>query len=179
MSENVVKKPLYKAWWFWLVLGIISTLLFGVMCACTDTDTYNADNKSFGDSIVTTSTASEETTTAETTTHIETTAEPTTIPEITEQETTVKQTQTPAPVVDVAPLDEQEDYGYAEDFPVIEEEPVEDKGQNYVLNNNTYKFHYPGCHSAKRIKSHNREDYYGTREELISWGYDPCGNCNP
>ncbi len=177
MSENVNRKPLYKAWWFWLILGIISTLFFGVMGACTDIESYEDDYNSFGDSIVTTSTDLEETTVAETTTHIETTAEPTTIPETTVKKTE-PQTQVPAPVI-VDPVDEQEDYGYAEDFPVIEEEPIEDKGQSYVLNNNTYKFHYPSCSSAKRIKSYNREDFYGTREDVISRGYDPCGNCHP
>ena len=25
----------------------------------------------------------------------------------------------------------------------------------------------------------NREDYHGTREELLAQGYEPCGSCNP
>lgn len=49
----------------------------------------------------------------------------------------------------------------------------------YVLNNNTMKFHYPHCSSAKRIKSSNRSEYTGTRDELINMGYSPCGNCHP
>lgn len=51
--------------------------------------------------------------------------------------------------------------------------------QDYVLNKNTHKFHYTWCKSADKIKETNREDYYGSREDLISQGYSPCGNCNP
>lgn len=50
---------------------------------------------------------------------------------------------------------------------------------DYVLNNNTKKFHLPSCSSADDIKASNREDYYGPREDLIARGYDPCKRCNP
>ena len=50
---------------------------------------------------------------------------------------------------------------------------------DYVLNNNTNKFHLPSCSSADDIKASNREDYYGSREDLIARGYDPCKRCNP
>lgn len=53
------------------------------------------------------------------------------------------------------------------------------QGTHYVLNTNTKKFHYPGCASAKKISEKNRQDFYGTREELIAMGYSPCGNCDP
>lgn len=49
----------------------------------------------------------------------------------------------------------------------------------YVLNTNTYKFHYPSCSSADRIAQGNRKDYTGTRESVIAMGYDPCGRCKP
>ncbi len=52
-------------------------------------------------------------------------------------------------------------------------------GQNYVLNTNTKKFHYPSCSSAKQIKDKNRDEYTGTRDELIAMGYSPCGKCHP
>lgn len=52
-------------------------------------------------------------------------------------------------------------------------------GQNYVLNTNTKKFHYPSCSSAKQIKDKNRDEYTGTRDELIDMGYSPCGRCHP
>ena len=50
---------------------------------------------------------------------------------------------------------------------------------SYVLNNNTHKFHYPGCASAKKISPANREDCNASRDEIIARGYDPCKKCNP
>ena len=52
-------------------------------------------------------------------------------------------------------------------------------GQDYVVNTNTDKFHYPGCASVSQMKDKNRMDFTGTREELIAMGYEPCKNCNP
>ena len=49
----------------------------------------------------------------------------------------------------------------------------------YVLNTNTHKFHVPSCPSVQEIKKKNRKDFYGTREEAIAAGYDPCGRCHP
>lgn len=56
-------------------------------------------------------------------------------------------------------------------------EPMD--GQDYVLNTNTRKFHYPNCDSADRIKPKNRKEYNGAREEVIAMGYEPCKRCNP
>ncbi len=50
---------------------------------------------------------------------------------------------------------------------------------DYVLNNNTKKFHYPSCSSASRISDENKGYFEGTREELINDGYSPCGICKP
>lgn len=52
-------------------------------------------------------------------------------------------------------------------------------GTEYVLNMNTMKFHYPYCSSVSTIRSYNRQDYIGTRADLIAIGYDPCGRCHP
>ena len=51
--------------------------------------------------------------------------------------------------------------------------------QTYILNTNTRKFHLPDCSGAADIKGKNREEYTGTREELTSQGYEPCGRCHP
>ena len=51
--------------------------------------------------------------------------------------------------------------------------------QTYILNTNTHKFHNPDSSGAKDIKEKNREEYTGTREELLSEGYEPCGRCKP
>ena len=50
---------------------------------------------------------------------------------------------------------------------------------SYILNINTMKFHYPSCSSVDSMSAKNKREYEGTREELISSGYDPCGRCHP
>lgn len=49
----------------------------------------------------------------------------------------------------------------------------------YILNTNTHRFHIPGCRSVSQMSERNKEEYHGTREELINKGYSPCGNCHP
>ena len=51
--------------------------------------------------------------------------------------------------------------------------------ERYVLNTNSDKFHLPTCPSVESIKEENRQDYTGTREDLIAQGYSPCGQCKP
>ena len=50
---------------------------------------------------------------------------------------------------------------------------------DYILNTNSKKFHYPDRSCSNNIKAENRKEYSGTREELISEGYSPCGTCKP
>lgn len=61
--------------------------------------------------------------------------------------------------------------------PVQNDSPSE--GTDYIVNTNTGKFHYPSCSSVKKMKESNKMFFTGTRDELISQGYDPCGNCHP
>ena len=76
---------------------------------------------------------------------------------------------------------------YVEKEKVLEIVPTEPEdtqvsrslGQDYVVNTNTDKFHYPGCASVSQMKDKNRMDFTGTRDELIAMGYEPCKNCNP
>lgn len=49
----------------------------------------------------------------------------------------------------------------------------------YVLNTKARKFHEPDCSSVGDIAPDNRQDYEGSREDLIDLGYSPCGNCKP
>lgn len=55
----------------------------------------------------------------------------------------------------------------------------ENNNQEYILNTNTMKFHSPECSSVADISAENREEFVGSREELLSEGYSPCGRCNP
>ncbi|MDO5388166.1 MAG: ComEC/Rec2 family competence protein [Clostridia bacterium] len=50
---------------------------------------------------------------------------------------------------------------------------------SYILNKGTKKFHNADCSSAESISEKNRQEYTGTREELIKTGYAPCGICKP
>lgn len=52
-------------------------------------------------------------------------------------------------------------------------------GTEYILNTNTKKFHYPSCSSVKQMKASNKKEYTGSRDDLITQGYDPCKKCNP
>lgn len=49
----------------------------------------------------------------------------------------------------------------------------------YILNTNTHKFHYPDCSSVSQMKESNKAEFTGTRDELISMDYSPCGRCDP
>lgn len=49
----------------------------------------------------------------------------------------------------------------------------------YVLNTNSMKFHRPDCPSVTDTASYNREEYTGSRQDLIDRGYEPCGGCRP
>ena len=49
----------------------------------------------------------------------------------------------------------------------------------FVLNTSSKKFHKPSCSSISKIKQENKEVYKGSRDALISQGYDLCKKCNP
>lgn len=55
----------------------------------------------------------------------------------------------------------------------------QDSLDEYVLNTNSHRFHYPSCQSAASIAPGNRDVFHGTRDELIQQGYKPCGVCKP
>ena len=54
-----------------------------------------------------------------------------------------------------------------------------EKTADYVLNTKSKKFHNPDCSGVGKIKEENRENFRGTRNDLIQKGYSPCGSCNP
>ena len=58
-------------------------------------------------------------------------------------------------------------------------EPSVESAATYILNTNSMKFHYASCQWAEKISQKNRQEYNGSREELISQGYSPCGSCHP
>ena len=63
--------------------------------------------------------------------------------------------------------------------PEATEAPDDGKIESFVLNTGTKKFHVPDCSSVADIKDLNKENYEGSREELINQGYEACGRCKP
>ncbi len=51
--------------------------------------------------------------------------------------------------------------------------------EDYILNTNTKKFHNPGCRWVKQMKDSNKEEFSGSRADVINKGYSACGTCNP
>lgn len=49
----------------------------------------------------------------------------------------------------------------------------------YILNKGTMKFHKPDCPSVSDMKTKNKKEFKGTREEVTGLGYEPCGRCKP
>lgn len=187
------KKAWYKKWWIWVILGVASyVVLLGLVGACSvglvETEISGTDFTIIEETKATqlaseTKTETkhiEETTIKETQVKTETAVTESKVETVAE-ETYAVDTYYEKPSTDAESyIEEYVEEETEEEYyvPIVEEEP-EDNGRNYVLNNNSYKFHYPSCSSVNRIKSYNREDYFGTRDELISMGYEPCGNCHP
>lgn len=57
----------------------------------------------------------------------------------------------------------------------------EDEGSmgTYILNTSSKKFHLDGCDGAYNMNSRNKKIFEGSRDILISQGYEPCGSCRP
>ena len=130
----------------------------------------------------------EETLPSETTVPVETTAatESTTVPTDSVPETTAAptapETEPPKPTETEPPTEAPTEAPTEPAAPPETEAPPtepEEETHSYVLNTHTNRFHIPSCSDVKRIKPENREDYTGTRENLISQGYKPCGHCHP
>ncbi len=51
--------------------------------------------------------------------------------------------------------------------------------QDFVLNTSSKKFHLPDCSGLSQMKEENKKEYEGTREMLLTQGYEPCKSCNP
>ena len=74
------------------------------------------------------------------------------------------------------------DYATGESWPEGTEQPDAGQsgaGQHYVLNTSSMKFHLPDCPGVSNMSEQNKQDYTGSREELIAQGYSPCGTCDP
>ena len=76
------------------------------------------------------------------------------------------------------------DYATGESWREQQEAPAQAEQESaeeatYVVNTNTGKFHLPGCRSVRQMKDANKKEVTATRDDLLTQGYEPCGNCNP
>ncbi len=89
----------------------------------------------------------------------------------------------PGVMIDYSDGDNVLDEGYFEKQEISKEEaqtPKKTDAENeFVLNINSKKFHLPTCASVDTIKEKNKKEYTGSRDELVSAGYKPCGACKP
>lgn len=161
------KKPFYKRWWFWALLLV---LFFGGPKGSEDSTTETKP-------VETTSAIGETASVPELDTVA--TAEPAAVTDpVIEPESSAEPTEEVTPIAAVIPVPTEETTIPTE-APETEPAETEDKSIHYVLNTNTKKFHYEGCRSEKQIKEKNREDFYGTRDEVIARKFEPCGICHP
>lgn len=63
--------------------------------------------------------------------------------------------------------------------PSKEEKGTDDTSGQYVLNTNTKRFHLPSCSGVAETKEENKEEFAGSRNDLLGRGYEPCGRCKP
>ena len=72
------------------------------------------------------------------------------------------------------------DYATGESWPDGEKAPTASESTTmYVVNLSSEKFHEATCGSAEKLADDNRLEYFGSREDLIAQGYEPCGSCKP
>ena len=58
------------------------------------------------------------------------------------------------------------------------QEPIGEE-HTYILNTNSRKFHWPTCTAVAKMSERNKQEFTGTREEVLAMGYEPCGVCFP
>ena len=63
--------------------------------------------------------------------------------------------------------------------PYAEDNKNTEISSKYILNTNSKKFHYSSCSAVDRMSESNKQEYSGSRQDLINRGYDPCKLCNP
>lgn len=158
-------------WRLIIAVAVLIFILIGGIAACTDSDKDQPTTTA----VIETTAAPEEDTAAEAIAPVATTEEPT-------------EAETDAPTTEKATEKATEKKTEKRTEAKTEkktEKATEKKTaapsaqKTYVLNKSTMKFHLPSCSSCSKIKAENKGSYTGSRDDLISQGYSPCGNCHP
>ena len=104
-------------------------------------------------------------------------------PEEIEEETEETAEEIEEEIVEEKIAEEPAEEEFKEEFreePAADDAAVEEVvGTSYILNINSYKFHYPYCKSVSNMKESNKEYFTGSRDTVIARGFEPCKNCNP
>lgn len=58
-------------------------------------------------------------------------------------------------------------------------DPTPEEAVSYVLNTGSMRFHLPACPGVRDVKPENRQEFTGSRQDLLGRGYQPCGTCRP
>ena len=56
--------------------------------------------------------------------------------------------------------------------------PLAAYATTYIVNRNSWKFHYQGCRWERKMNESNRI-YFSSRQEAIDMGMVPCKVCRP
>lgn len=174
-----------------IMLAFMCMLCLFAVTGCAETGTEVPDTRNIAETTVTaeetkdttTQTTQTETTTTGTTTTMTaetTTTEPETTITTTETTTTTVQTTvtTEAPETEAPEPPETE----PEEAPVQTDPPssllITSDGY-YILNTSKLTIHRPSCSAIHTMNEENKQEYYGTVEELEAQGYHCCGRCHP
>lgn len=60
--------------------------------------------------------------------------------------------------------------------PTVTATPEPNDVGEYIGNKNSKKFHLPSC---KNLPAEKNRVFFGSRQEAVDAGFDPCGNCKP
>lgn len=199
------KRPLYKKWWVWGVAAFVGIGVIGSSGAKEETPTQpvaqvteveqsNQDLPSLSKPPVALESSK--------TTVQESEAQPTetleSSPQVSEEARAVDGQEPEAPAIPIEPegmeeMDEETPVSPSVPEPTVEPAPsvalsvapipglnlVNPSQATYILNTNTYKYHYPHCSSVDKIAD---DHYYPTDSPKIiieSSGFVSCKKCNP
>lgn len=169
-----------------IMLAFMCMLCLFAVTGCAETGTDVPDIRNIAETTVTAE-ETQETTTTETT--VTTTAETTTTEPETTTTTTTTTTETTTTTVQTTVTTEAPETEAPEPPETEpEEEPVQTDPPSsplitsdgyYILNTSKMTIHRPSCSAIHTMNEENKQEYYGTVEELEAQGYHCCGRCHP
>lgn len=153
-----------------LMLACMCILCLFTVTGCAETGTDEPDTGTIAE-LTEAAEETQDTTTQTTQTETTTTTEATTTETTTETTTTTVQT-TVATEATEPPATQP----VQTDSP---RSPLITSDGYYILNTSKLTIHRPDCSAIHTMNEENKQEYYGTVEELEAQGYHCCGKCHP